>query len=87
MKTTPAVNYTPPNNELIFPLGIRSMVKGWNLLYFNSDDFKADPSQSAEWNRGAYLVNGLGHCGGCHTPKSALGADKTGRDFQGRHPR
>jgi mono/diheme cytochrome c family protein len=83
LKTTPAVSYTPPKNHLMFPLGFRFMVKGWNLLYLNSHDFKADPTQSPEWNRGAYLVNGLGHCGGCHTPKSALGADKSGRDFQG----
>jgi mono/diheme cytochrome c family protein len=83
LKTTPAVSYTPPNNHLVFPLGFRFMVKGWNRLYLNSHDFKADPTQSPEWNRGAYLVDGLGHCGGCHTPKSALGADKSGRDFQG----
>jgi mono/diheme cytochrome c family protein len=83
LKTTPAVKYTPPANNLVFPLGNRFMVKGWNLLYLNSNEFKADPSRSPEWNRGAYLVNGLGHCGGCHTPKSALGADKSGRAFQG----
>ena len=83
LKTTPAVKYTPPDNNLMFPLGFRFLVKGWNLLYLNSYDFKADPSQSPEWNRGAYLVNGLGHCGGCHTPKSALGADKSGRYLQG----
>jgi mono/diheme cytochrome c family protein len=83
LKTTPAISYTPPNNDLIFPLGYRSMVKGWNLLYLSSHDFKTDPTQSPEWNRGAYLVEGLGHCGGCHTPKNALGADKSGRDFQG----
>jgi mono/diheme cytochrome c family protein len=83
LKTTPAVKYTPPDNNLMFPLGFRFMVKGWNLLYLHSYDFKADPSQSPEWNRGAYLVNGLGHCGGCHTPKSALGADKSGRNLQG----
>ena len=83
LKTTPAVKYTPPDNNLMFPLGFRFMVKGWNLLYLKSHDFKADPGQSPEWNRGAYLVNGLGHCGGCHTPKSALGADKSGRDLQG----
>jgi mono/diheme cytochrome c family protein len=82
LKTTPAVKYTPPGNHLIFPLGNRFMVKGWNLLYLNSNEFKADPSQSPEWNRGAYLVNGLGHCGGCHTPKNSLGADKSGRAFQ-----
>jgi mono/diheme cytochrome c family protein len=83
LKTTPAVKYTPPKNNLPFPLNLRSAVKGWNLLFFTAHDFKSDANQSAEWNRGAYLVNGLGHCGGCHTPKSALGADKSGRDFQG----
>ena len=77
LKTTPAVKYTPPNNDLTFPLEIRSMVKGWNLLYLKSHDFQADSSQSPEWNRGAYLVNGFGHCGGCHTPKNAFGADKS----------
>src|SRR5450631_1098308 len=77
LKTTPAVNYAPPKNNLAFPLNFRSAVKGWNLLYLNPHEFQMDPSQSTEWNRGAYLVNGLGHCGGCHTPKNALGADKS----------
>jgi mono/diheme cytochrome c family protein len=83
LKTTPAVKYAPPENDLRFPLNIRGMVKGWNLLYFNSHDFNADPGHSPEWNRGAYLVNGFGHCGGCHTPKNSLGADKSDRQFQG----
>src|SRR3984893_5230369 len=56
LKTTPAVKYAPPENHLRFPLNLRGMVKGWNLLYFNSRDFKADPGHSTEWNRGAYLV-------------------------------
>lgn len=83
LKITPAVNYTPPANDLPFPLNFRSMVKGWNLLFLSSHDFQTDSSQSAEWNRGAYIVNGLGHCGGCHTPKNALGADKSNQDFHG----
>jgi mono/diheme cytochrome c family protein len=83
LKTTPAVKYTPPKNDLAFPLNFRSMVKGWNLFYLSSRDFQTDPSQSPEWNRGAYLVNGLGHCGGCHTPKNALGADKTNQELYG----
>ena len=83
LKTIPAVKYTPPKNDLPFPLSIRSAVKGWNLLYFNSRDFKPDANQSAEWNRGAYLVNGLGHCGGCHTPKNSLGADKSKLELHG----
>ncbi len=83
LKTTPAVKYTPPRNDLPFPLNFRSMVKGWNFLYLNSHDFQTDPRQSAEWNRGAYLVNGLGHCGGCHTPKNAFGADKSKLELHG----
>jgi len=83
LKTTPAVDYTPPQNTLRFPMSIRSTVKVWNLLYLDSTDFKTDPSQSADWNRGAYLVNGLGHCSGCHTPKNRLGADDSSRPFQG----
>jgi mono/diheme cytochrome c family protein len=83
LKNTPAVKYTPPKNDLPFPLNLRFAVKGWNLLNFTAHEFKTDASQSTEWNRGAYLVNGLGHCGGCHTPKNGLGADKSGRNFYG----
>ena len=83
LKTAPAVKYTPPKDNLAFPLNIRSMVKGWNLLYLGSHELESDAGQSAEWNRGAYLVNGLGHCGGCHTPKNALGADKVKLELHG----
>jgi mono/diheme cytochrome c family protein len=83
LKTTPPVNYTPPANRLPFPLNVRAAVGGWNLLFLKKGEFKPDPSQSEEWNRGSYLVNGLGHCAACHTPKNALGADDTHRDFHG----
>ncbi|GAB2546645.1 c-type cytochrome [Rhodanobacter koreensis] len=83
LKTTPAVHYTPPANHLPFPLDIRAMVGGWNLLFFRKSEFKEDPSQSAEWNRGAYIVNGLGHCSACHTARNMLGADKSGHAFEG----
>ncbi|HEY4972245.1 MAG TPA: c-type cytochrome [Steroidobacteraceae bacterium] len=83
LKMTPAVSYIPPANQLPFPLSMRAVVKGWNLLFLNAHDFQADSTQSAEWNRGAYLVNGLGHCGGCHTPKNLFGADKSDQDFFG----
>ena len=83
LKFTPAVKYTPPANDLPFPLSVRSVVKGWNLLFLNTHDFQPDPSQSGEWNRGAYIVSGLGHCGACHTPKNALGANKSDKDFYG----
>ncbi|WP_426703104.1 c-type cytochrome [Rhodanobacter sp. Col0626] len=83
LKTTRAVHYTPPADPLPFPLNIRAMVGGWNLLFFRKSEFKADPRQSAEWNRGAYIVNGLGHCSACHTAKNMLGADKSGHAFEG----
>ena len=83
LKTTPAVHYTPPANDLPFPLNYRFMVKGWNLLFLNAQDFQSDPSRSTEWNRGAYLVNGFGHCGACHTPLNALGAAKSNQEFYG----
>lgn len=83
LKTTPPVDYTPPKNDLRFPLNFRPVVKVWNLLFLSSKGFEADDTQSPEWNRGAYLVNGLGHCGGCHTPKNFLGADKSKQELHG----
>jgi mono/diheme cytochrome c family protein len=83
LKTTPAAHYTPPQNGLRFPMDIRATVKVWNLLYLDANDFRTDLAQSPEWNRGAYLVNGLGHCGGCHTPKNGLGADQSTHRFEG----
>ncbi|HEX3396870.1 MAG TPA: cytochrome c [Steroidobacteraceae bacterium] len=83
LMSLPAVNYTPPKNDLAFPLNFRSFVGAWNLLFLDSHDIQSDPQQSAEWNRGAYLVNGLGHCGGCHTPKNSFGADKSKQELHG----
>ena len=83
LMTVPAVNYTAPKNDLAFPLKFRPLVGAWNTLFLDSHDFQPDTGQSAEWNRGAYLVNGLGHCGGCHTPKNSFGADKSKQELQG----
>jgi len=83
LKTTPAVHYVPPENTLRFPMSVRASVKAWNLLYLESGSFRSDPNQSDEWNRGGYLVEGLGHCGGCHTPKNALGADRAKHTLEG----
>jgi mono/diheme cytochrome c family protein len=55
----------------------------WDSLNFTPGDFKSDAAKSAAWNRGAYLVQGLGHCAACHTPKGILGGDKTGQQLQG----
>ena len=83
LRSTPAVSDQPPPNRLPFPLNLRVMVKGWNLLFLKSDSFEPDARQSAEWNRGAYLVEGFGHCGACHTPKNKLGADRRDAALQG----
>ena len=83
LKTTPAVRSTPPANQLPFPFNMRVMVAGWNLLFLRTASFTPDPRQSEEWNKGAAIVNGLGHCGACHTPKNMLGADKSGDQFHG----
>jgi mono/diheme cytochrome c family protein len=83
LKTIPAVHSNRPENRLTFPLNYRFLVRGWNLLFFRPQSFVADSGKSAAWNRGAYIVNGLGHCGSCHTPKNFLGSDKSGKSFQG----
>jgi mono/diheme cytochrome c family protein len=83
LKTLPPVKYTPPKNDLSFPFSVRSFVGAWNLLFLDSHGFQSDANQSAEWNRGAYLVTGLGHCGGCHTPKNSFGADKSKQELHG----
>ena len=74
----PAVQAQPPTTKLAFPYKLRAMMAGWNALHHDPSPFVATPSQSAEWNRGAYLVNGVGHCGACHTARNALGAEQGG---------
>jgi mono/diheme cytochrome c family protein len=83
LKTTPAVSSKRPPNKLPFPLNIRFLIKGWNLFFFRPGEFVPTAGKSAEWNRGAYLVTGLGHCGGCHTPKNFLAGDKNDQALQG----
>jgi nicotinate dehydrogenase subunit B len=61
---------------LVFPFNWRPLMAGWNALFHNSDAFTPDATKSAVWNRGAYLVEGLGHCGACHSPRNALGAER-----------
>ena len=70
-------------NDLRFPYNNRSLVIGWRTLFFTEGEYKPNPSQSAEWNRGAYLVEGLGHCGMCHTPINALGGSSESKAFEG----
>lgn len=72
-----------PENELGFPFNIRTLLAGWNLLYFTPGRFEPDPERDDEWNRGAYLVEALGHCGACHTPRNAFGARELDQKFAG----
>jgi mono/diheme cytochrome c family protein len=70
-------------NELPFPLNQRFVVAGWKLLFLRRGTYQSDSTQSAEWNRGAYLVEGLAHCGACHTPRNVLGAERRSAEFSG----
>lgn len=70
-------------NQLPFPFNIRLSLFGWNLLNFTEGTYQEDPSRSDEWNRGAYLVTGAGHCSTCHTPKTIMGADRDDEFLKG----
>lgn len=63
-------------NALAFPFNWRPLLAGWNALFHKPATFQADPAKSETWNRGAYLVEGLGHCSACHSPRNALGAEQ-----------
>jgi len=81
--TRDPVRATPPRNALMFPANIRPLLGVWKKLYFTPGRFVADPARSATWNRGAYLVQGLAHCGACHTPRNAAGAERRGEALRG----
>jgi mono/diheme cytochrome c family protein len=81
--TRSPVESRPPPNELPFPLSIRRIVALWDLLYLDTAPFRPDSNRPAQWNRGAYLVQGLGHCGDCHTPRNFLGAEASGKALAG----
>lgn len=82
MNQTPVRNAIPANN-LDFPFNIRPIVVGWKMLFLREAPLQQDDSKSPEWNRGRYLVEGLGHCGSCHTPRNILGAEKKESAFTG----
>jgi nicotinate dehydrogenase subunit B len=65
-----------PKNALAFPFNLRPLLAGWNTLFHQAGVFQADTTKSEIWNRGAYLVEGLGHCSACHSPRNALGAER-----------
>src|SRR3954471_20567632 len=77
----PAVASSPPGTSLKFPFNVRPLMVAWNGVFHDATPYQPDSQQSAEWNRGAFLVNGAGHCGACHTPRNAFGAEQGGRAF------
>jgi len=83
LQTVPPVHNQVESNRLPFPFSIRAAVGLWNAMYFSDEPWKPDPGRPAEWNRGAYLVQGPGHCAACHTPKTILGGDHRDRAYQG----
>jgi mono/diheme cytochrome c family protein len=82
MTLDPVRNRRPPN-RLPWPLSMRWVMTVWNGLFFKPGTFAPVAGKSAAWNRGAYLVEGLGHCGACHTPKNILGADRNNASLRG----
>jgi mono/diheme cytochrome c family protein len=83
LRSLEPVSNTVNRSTLPFPFNIRTSMASWNALFFTPGEFKPDPNKSAEFNRGAYLVEGLGHCGACHTPLNAFGANKADKYLQG----
>ncbi|KXV03626.1 gluconate 2-dehydrogenase [Caballeronia megalochromosomata] len=83
LATVPPVRAPTPRNTLSFPFDQRWLMALWNLVGFSPGRFVPDRSKSAEWNRGAYLVEGLGHCGECHTPRNWVGALKQSERLTG----
>jgi mono/diheme cytochrome c family protein len=83
LATIEPVQHDVVSNQLPFPFSIRTGLIAWNWLFFTPGRFEPVSGKSAEWNRGAFLVEGPGHCGACHTPKNFAGGDDTGRALEG----
>ena len=83
LKTLPAATGKVRDHALPFPFNIRRTLGLWKLLFLDGRPFAPDPSQTAEWNRGAYLINAPGHCAECHSPRNMLGAIKRNQRFTG----
>jgi mono/diheme cytochrome c family protein len=83
LQSLPPVEQMRPAHEVAWPFNSQLALGAWRTLYFTPGLYQADPAQSAEWNRGAYLVKGLGHCSACHTARNALGATRDALDLAG----
>lgn len=83
LATLAPVPNTPPPPQLRFPLNYRVVMRAWNFFFFRPGILEPDQQKGTPWNRGRYLVEGIAHCGACHTPKNIFGADRRGRAFGG----
>jgi mono/diheme cytochrome c family protein len=83
LMSVPPVRQPNRPHGLRFPFNQRELLVGWRALYFRQGEYVADPNQSAQWNRGAYLVQGLGHCSMCHTAVNPLGGTSESKAFEG----
>ena len=83
LRTLPPVQGRVRDHDLPFPFGFRRGLGLWKLLFLNGKPFRPDVTQSPEWNRGAYLVNGPGHCAECHSPRNFLGGIEAAERFAG----
>jgi mono/diheme cytochrome c family protein len=83
LMSVPPVKRTNRPHELRFPYNQRELLVGWRALYFKEGEYVPDPKQSPQWNRGAYLVQGLGHCAMCHTAVNPLGGTSESKAFEG----
>ena len=83
LKTLPAVQDKSKPHDVPFPFNIRRTLGGWKFLFLDGKPFEGDPTKDAAWNRGAYLVNGPGHCAECHSPRNSLGGIIASQRFAG----
>ena len=83
LHSVPPVRQPNRPHDLRFPFNNRQLILGWRTLFFQEGEYQPNPNKSAEWNRGAYLVEGLGHCAMCHTPINALGGSSESQAFEG----
>jgi mono/diheme cytochrome c family protein len=83
LKTLPPVQGKSRRHELLFPFNERRLLGIWKVLFLGEGTFVADPTKSAQYNRGAYLVNGPGHCAECHSPRDLLGGIIESQRFAG----
>jgi mono/diheme cytochrome c family protein len=83
LKTLPAAQGRVRDHDVSFPFNIRRLLGGWKFLFLDGEPFRPDPTKTAAWNRGAYLINGPGHCAECHSPRNIFGGIITGQRFAG----